>query len=100
MAGCGDAGPPALDHSAAMLLLVEVVGGVVGGVDHHLPEPMGHVVPVGHDPLVDCRARWSGVIWSSSPAVINRVSSAIHDRRRQNFDRHAAYVVVAFVAGG
>ncbi len=23
-----------------------------------------------------------------------------HDRRRQNFDRHAAYVVVAFVAGG
>jgi integrase/recombinase XerD len=24
----------------------------------------------------------------------------IYDRRRQNFDRHAAYVVVAFVAGG
>jgi hypothetical protein len=23
----------------------------------------------------------------------------IYDRRRQNFDRHAAYVVVAFVAG-
>jgi hypothetical protein len=25
---------------------------------------------------------------------------SIYDRRRQNFDRHAAYVVVAFVAGG
>jgi hypothetical protein len=24
----------------------------------------------------------------------------IYDRRRGNFDRHAAYVVVAFVAGG
>jgi hypothetical protein len=24
----------------------------------------------------------------------------IYDRRRENFDRHAAYVVVAFVAGG
>jgi hypothetical protein len=24
----------------------------------------------------------------------------IYDRRRQNFDRHAAYVVVAFVAAG
>jgi hypothetical protein len=24
----------------------------------------------------------------------------IYDRRRQSFDRHAAYVVVAFVAGG
>ena len=27
-------------------------------------------------------------------------TTTIHDRRRQNFDRHAAYVVVAFVAGG
>jgi hypothetical protein len=27
-------------------------------------------------------------------------TSSIYDRRRQNFDRHAAYVVVAFVAGG
>ena len=26
--------------------------------------------------------------------------TTIYDRRRQNFDRHAAYVVVAFVAGG
>ena len=24
----------------------------------------------------------------------------IYDRRRENFDRHAAYVVVAYVAGG
>jgi hypothetical protein len=24
----------------------------------------------------------------------------IYDRRRQNFDRHAAYVVVAFLTGG
>jgi integrase/recombinase XerD len=23
-----------------------------------------------------------------------------YDRRRENFDRHAAYVVVAYVAGG
>ena len=27
-------------------------------------------------------------------------TTTIHDRRRQNLDRHAAYVVVAFVAGG
>ena len=27
-------------------------------------------------------------------------TTTICDRRRQNFDRHAAYVVVAFVAGG
>ena len=27
-------------------------------------------------------------------------TTTIKDRRRENFDRHAAYVVVAFVAGG
>jgi hypothetical protein len=27
-------------------------------------------------------------------------TTTIYDRRRQNFDRHAEYVVVAFVAGG
>jgi Phage integrase, N-terminal SAM-like domain len=27
-------------------------------------------------------------------------TTTIHDRRRQNFDRHAAYIVVAFVADG
>ena len=27
-------------------------------------------------------------------------TTTIYDRRRQNFDRHAAYVVVAYVAGG
>jgi hypothetical protein len=27
-------------------------------------------------------------------------TTTIYDRRRQNVDRHAAYVVVAFVAGG
>jgi hypothetical protein len=27
-------------------------------------------------------------------------TTTIYDRRRQNFDRHAAYVVLAFVAGG
>ena len=27
-------------------------------------------------------------------------TTTIYDRRRQNFDKHAAYVVVAFVAGG
>ena len=26
--------------------------------------------------------------------------TTIHDRRRQNFDRHAAYAVVAFVTSG
>ena len=26
--------------------------------------------------------------------------TTIYDRRRENFDRHAAYVVVAYVAGG
>ena len=27
-------------------------------------------------------------------------TTTIHDRRRQNFDRHAAYAVVAFVTSG
>jgi integrase/recombinase XerD len=27
-------------------------------------------------------------------------TTTIYDRHRQNFDRHAAYAVVAFVAGG
>ena len=27
-------------------------------------------------------------------------TTTVYDRRRQNFDRHAAYVVVAFVTGG
>ena len=29
-----------------------------------------------------------------------RSATTIHDRRRENFDRHAPYVVVAFVSGG
>ena len=27
-------------------------------------------------------------------------TTTIYDRRRENFDRHAAYIVVALVAGG
>jgi len=27
-------------------------------------------------------------------------TTTVYDRRRENFDRHAAYAVVAFVAGG
>jgi integrase/recombinase XerD len=27
-------------------------------------------------------------------------TTTVYDRRRQDFDKHAAYVVVAFVAGG
>ena len=27
-------------------------------------------------------------------------TTTVYDHRRQNFDKHAAYVVVAFVAGG
>lgn len=27
-------------------------------------------------------------------------TTTVYDHRRENFDRHAAYVVVAFVAGG
>jgi integrase/recombinase XerD len=27
-------------------------------------------------------------------------TTTIYDRRRENFDRHAAYVVVAYIAGG
>lgn len=46
---------------------------------------------------------------SASPAGVNLQIAArhadprtttIYDRRRQSFDHHAAYVVVAFVAGG
>jgi integrase len=29
-----------------------------------------------------------------------RTTTTIYDRRRQNFDRHAAYAVVAFVTSG
>ncbi len=32
-------------------------------------------------------------------ATPTRQTTTIYDRRRENFDRHAAYVVVAFVAG-
>jgi hypothetical protein len=35
-----------------------------------------------------------------TPSSIARRTTTIYDRRRQNFDRHAAYVVVAFAAGG
>ena len=31
---------------------------------------------------------------------LDPLTTTIYDRRRQNFDRHAAYVVVAFVASG
>ena len=27
-------------------------------------------------------------------------TTTVYDRRRQNFDRHAAYVIVAYVTGG
>jgi hypothetical protein len=30
----------------------------------------------------------------------NPGTTTVYDRRRQDLDRHAAYVVVAFVAGG
>jgi hypothetical protein len=30
----------------------------------------------------------------------DRRATPVHDRRRANFDRHAAYVVVAFVTSG
>jgi hypothetical protein len=36
----------------------------------------------------------------SPPVTPIRGTTTIYDRRRENFDRHAAYVVVAFVAGG
>jgi hypothetical protein len=31
---------------------------------------------------------------------VSEACATIYDRRRQNFDRHAAYIVVAFVASG
>jgi hypothetical protein len=33
-------------------------------------------------------------------ALDARTAARCADRRRENFDRHAAYVVVAFAAGG
>jgi integrase len=30
----------------------------------------------------------------------DRRTTTVYDHRRQNFDRHAAYVVAAFVTGG
>jgi hypothetical protein len=38
--------------------------------------------------------------WPGTAVGRWRLTGTIYDRRRQNFDRHAAYVVVAFVAGG
>jgi hypothetical protein len=33
-------------------------------------------------------------------ARVDPRTTTIYDRRRQSFDKHAAYMVVAFVAGG
>jgi len=40
------------------------------------------------------------VTCNSPPAHGDPRTTRIDDHRRQDFDRHAAYVVVAFVAGG
>jgi hypothetical protein len=37
---------------------------------------------------------------AGSPNDDHPRTTTTHDRGRQNFDRHATYVVVAFVAGG
>ena len=42
------------------------------------------------------RARATG--WTA-PSSAGPRTTTIYDRRRENFDRHAAYIVVAFVAG-
>ena len=39
-------------------------------------------------------------VMSRSPLATDPRTTTVYDRRRENFDRHAAYVVVAFVAGG
>ena len=39
-------------------------------------------------------------MYRSPPVHADPRTTTIYDRRRENFDRHAAYVVVAFVAGG
>jgi len=44
--------------------------------------------------------RVSHFVTCRSPHATPTLATTIYDRRRQNFDRHAAYVVVAFVAGG
>ena len=43
--------------------------------------------------------RWTSH-WQIAARDAEPRTTTIYDRRRQNFDRHAAYVVVAFVAGG
>jgi hypothetical protein len=42
----------------------------------------------------------SNCTWKESARHADPHTTTIYDRRRENFDRHAAYVVVAFVAGG
>ena len=37
--------------------------------------------------------------WRRYARHVDPRTTTIYDRRRENFDRHAAYVVVAFVAG-
>ena len=45
----------------------------------------------------------AGVLYAMSQIAARHAdprTTTIYDRRRENFDRHAAYVVVALVAGG
>jgi len=55
--------------------------------------------------LTDCNP--DDLLWVFNSAMSRspldtptRPTTTIYDRRRQNFDRYTAYVVVAFVAGG
>jgi hypothetical protein len=45
-------------------------------------------------------AEWPCATFRSPPRHADPRTTTIYDRRRQNFDRHAAYVVAAIVAGG
>jgi hypothetical protein len=51
----------------------------------------------GLHPKLHGRGRWAD---QTAARHSDPRTTTIYDRRRENFDRHAAYVVVAFVAGG
>ena len=65
---------------------------------------------LGHRPpaYAPCRLHHGGARRAEFPSANVQLAArhadprttTIYDRRRENFDRHAAYVVVAFVAGG
>ncbi len=60
--------------------------------------PLAHAAGHIHHVRSGCRRSLQEVQLAARHA--DPRTTTVYDHRRQNFDKHAAYVVVAFVAGG